>query len=264
MTDSPAAALQIRGTRPRLLVSVRNADEAEDAVAGGCQLLDLKEPLSGSLGMVAPEVMQDVASWLERRLQTGPSVSSPVLSVALGELTEWPAHRTPPELPEQVQLAKLGLAGCGNDAGWRNRWLQVRERIEQSAAGTPAWVAVCYADYATCNAPAPAEILQAAVDTSCTAILLDTFHKDGCSLIDHLPIAELAAFLKRIQAAGLVTAVAGSVKLHQLEALATCRPAIIAVRTAACAEQSRTSRISRENVLQLASALSRLPDELRE
>src|SRR5947209_20487137 len=36
---------------PRLLVSVRNVAEAEAALAGGCDVLDLKEPGRGAMGM---------------------------------------------------------------------------------------------------------------------------------------------------------------------------------------------------------------------
>src|SRR5579872_3508444 len=36
---------------PRLLVSVRNLAEAESALAGGCDILDIKEPAHGAMGM---------------------------------------------------------------------------------------------------------------------------------------------------------------------------------------------------------------------
>jgi uncharacterized protein (UPF0264 family) len=43
--------------RPQLLVSVRNAAEAQAALAGGCDILDIKEPSRGSLGMAdAPTI----------------------------------------------------------------------------------------------------------------------------------------------------------------------------------------------------------------
>ena len=35
----------------RLLVSVRSLDEAVEAISGGCDILDVKEPGRGSLGM---------------------------------------------------------------------------------------------------------------------------------------------------------------------------------------------------------------------
>ena len=40
---------------PKLLVSVRDVSEAEAALAGGADWIDLKEPQAGSLGAVCPE-----------------------------------------------------------------------------------------------------------------------------------------------------------------------------------------------------------------
>ena len=39
----------------RLLVSVRSADEAEAAIAGGADVIDVKEPSHGPLGMSEPD-----------------------------------------------------------------------------------------------------------------------------------------------------------------------------------------------------------------
>ncbi len=43
-----------------LLVSVRDAEEAADAVAAGADLIDVKEPRGGSLGATSPAVMAEV------------------------------------------------------------------------------------------------------------------------------------------------------------------------------------------------------------
>jgi uncharacterized protein (UPF0264 family) len=44
----------------RLLVSVRSAVEARAARAGGCDLIDAKEPSRGPLGAVTPDVLAEV------------------------------------------------------------------------------------------------------------------------------------------------------------------------------------------------------------
>ncbi|MFM9068482.1 MAG: (5-formylfuran-3-yl)methyl phosphate synthase, partial [Planctomycetota bacterium] len=59
----------------RLLVSVRNAQEAQAAHRGGAQLIDLKEPRQGSLGAVPPADWPSIQAALP---------SSVPLSVALG------------------------------------------------------------------------------------------------------------------------------------------------------------------------------------
>ena len=44
-----------------LLVSVRSAEEARAALAGGATVIDIKEPDRGPLGRAEPEVWQQVA-----------------------------------------------------------------------------------------------------------------------------------------------------------------------------------------------------------
>ena len=62
---------------PRLLISVRNVDEAQLALAGGADLIDIKEPLRGSLGQADSSVIREIAFTI------GPRAP---LSAALGEL----------------------------------------------------------------------------------------------------------------------------------------------------------------------------------
>ena len=44
-------------SRPSLLVSVRCADEVASAVSGGAEIIDVKDPSQGSLGMASPETV---------------------------------------------------------------------------------------------------------------------------------------------------------------------------------------------------------------
>ena len=45
----------------RLLVSVRSAAEVGAAVAGGADIVDAKEPATGSLGAVSRRVLREIA-----------------------------------------------------------------------------------------------------------------------------------------------------------------------------------------------------------
>ena len=42
-------------SQPSLLVSVRCVDEVAAAIEGGAEIIDVKEPSHGSLGMALPE-----------------------------------------------------------------------------------------------------------------------------------------------------------------------------------------------------------------
>src|SRR5947207_1220934 len=96
--------------RPQLLVSVRNLEEARSALAGGCDVLDIKAPERGSLGMAD---VQEIAGILggTREDRCADCRELPV-SAALGEALDW-RDVVPPALPAGLMYLKLGTAGLG-------------------------------------------------------------------------------------------------------------------------------------------------------
>ncbi|MCE9527605.1 MAG: (5-formylfuran-3-yl)methyl phosphate synthase [Planctomycetales bacterium] len=206
-----------------LLVSVRDAAEAQAAIRGGATLIDVKEPLHGSLGAASPE------AWREIRRAVPAEIPC---SAALGELKD--------VTPEQVanwrsslagyQLAKLGLSSCTNRPDWKCRWQTVLQALPPETGR----VAVIYADWQPAGAPSPEEILRAASESSCSALLLDTFDKSRGSLTAHLSEKELSEILAAARAAGLTTVLAGSLTLALARELLPLAPDFVAVRGAVC------------------------------
>ena len=85
----------VRSQEPRLLVSVRSPEEAAAAMAGGANIIDVKEPTRGSLGMAGVDVIEAIADQMEsfqktqKRLLPKDRSPDPIpLSVALGEVIE--------------------------------------------------------------------------------------------------------------------------------------------------------------------------------
>ena len=252
---------------PRLLVSVRNAEEALSAIRGGADIIDVKEPAHGSLGRASLENLTAVAKCLRGAMaDAGCSGAEPVpLSIALGEVEEWSSsssyfghdgplqpiagtHGTLDSLCETIsqlkpRYLKLGLSnvsGTTVPAGsWRNAWIDARCSFE----GDHEWVAVAYADHDRANAPTPDEVLDAALETNCSVLLIDTFVKDGTSLLDWLDVEQLAALRKRSYSHGLQLALAGKVTLSDLATLLPLQPDIIAVRGAVCESGVRTATV---------------------
>ena len=97
----------------KLLVSVRSRAEAEAALAGGADIIDIKEPARGALGAADPAVWAEICACIGRRA---------IVSAALGELL---SDRTF-DLARQtagLRFAKIGLAGCHSHRGWMDRWM---------------------------------------------------------------------------------------------------------------------------------------------
>jgi (5-formylfuran-3-yl)methyl phosphate synthase len=237
----------------QLLVSVRNAVEAIAAIEGLADIVDVKEPAHGSLGCAIPEIIGKVAAAV--RSQRDAALP---LSLALGELAEWrDGNKTPLRdaiSTAQPQFLKLGLSGAGslqNSDPWIGEWQGVRDAI----SGPHVWVAVAYADHENADSPTAESVLQAAIETKCGILLIDTYAKNGTSLLDHLTLNQLFAIRQATARHGLKLALAGRVTLSSLSPLVSIQADIIAVRSAVCENGDRTSSISRELVSEFRVAV---------
>lgn len=219
-----------------LLVSVRSAREARQAVAGGAAIIDVKEPDRGPLGRAEATVWQAV------RATVPPSIP---VSAALGEIGEWDARRSPDDLTA-LTYGKLGLAGAGTD--WRGRWARLR-----SVLPVPAWIAVSYRDWREAAAPGPDEVLDEAIDAGCAGILFDTWRKG----VSAPPIDP--AWLARAREAGLLVTLAGGLDEAAIHRLASLAPDFFAVRGAACAGGERSGVVEAALVSRLVQAAAEPP-----
>ena len=203
-----------------LLVSVRDADEAEAALQGGAALVDVKEPRLGSLGRASVEQWESVRRQVAGRVP---------LSVACGELLE-PAAQQPVPALTGAAYGKCGLAGCGPLADWPARWAAWREQLPRVIQS----VAVAYVDWERALAPPPEQVCARAPQLGCRAVLWDTHTKDGSCLLDHLAVGELATWTRRARQQGMLVVLAGSLQLAHLPELMSLAPDYVAVRGAVC------------------------------
>ena len=224
--------------RPGLLVSVRSADEARIALAGGADVIDVKEPSRGSLGPADAATVAEVVAVVGGRVP---------VSVARGDLLE--RELTCGEL-SGVSYAKVGLAGCGAAADWRWRWRATISRWPAHVAP----VAVVYADWRRAAAPSPNDVLAVAIDLGCPALLVDTWDKSAGGLFVHWSPSDVAAFCLRVRERGLAVVLAGSLQMASLETAVRCRPNLVAVRGAVC-DGGRSGSISAARVRAVRLAL---------
>ena len=235
----------------RLLVSVRSAKEAECAVAGGAEIIDAKEPLRGSLGAV------------EAATLTGISEAVPdgvALSVALGDLSTPAAAasamdliRAVPRRPAELYV-KVGLMGVVGPAEARAvlEAAVVAARVAPHAARV---IAVAYGDHELAGAVAPQTVVAAAAGAGARGVLLDTWSKDGRSLLAWVGRSDIRRWLEGARRRGLLTALAGSLSLDHMELIRRLGPDVFGVRGAAC-DGGRTGVVSARLVRQLAAAKS--------
>lgn len=228
----------------RLLVSVRSAAEADTALAGGADIIDVKEPRLGSLGMADAGTIAEVVATVGER--------TPV-SVALGDMAD---GRAISPLPG-VAWAKLGYRPAGR------RWEQADwdYLIAEAQLQPTKLIPVFYADARRVRA-VPYDLKFKAlrhyrkVNARPDGILLDTAVKDGCGLLAWMTLPYLQEVCRSCHDAGLFLALAGSLSLEDVKLLtAEVRPDIIAVRGAACEQGSREGRVSAEAVAALKAVI---------
>jgi uncharacterized protein (UPF0264 family) len=194
---------------------VRSADEARAALAGGADLIDVKEPTRGPLGQADPDVIRGVIAAVRGRAPA---------SAALGEWSDWDGKLLPPGL----EYVKWGMAR--QKAGDPRPASEIR-----SVCCGPAPVLVAYADHRRADSPEPEWLAVSAIRLQFRAFLIDTAIKDGSALLDWIEPARLAGIRSRLADAGVAVALAGSLDEPSIRALAPLFPDWFAVRGAACA-----------------------------
>ena len=228
-------------TRTRLLVSVRNRIEALAALAGGADLIDVKEPARGPLGRADDVVIAAVVRSVAGR--------RPV-SAALGELRAETRLAAPPGL----RYRKWGLAGSGADPTWQETLITSSEVATHVPLSNDVChlVPVAYADWRCAAAPSLEQVC-AFVRRYGSVVLIDTFDKTaGATLLDYLTVREISELCAWCHAAGIEVALAGSLSASHMKMLKGAGPDWFGVRGAACQGGRRDAAISRQKVRELA------------
>jgi uncharacterized protein (UPF0264 family) len=243
----------------KLLVSVRDVEEARIAIEAGVDLVDLKEPNRGALGAVAMDVARDI---VRLRDAAGDRRNTVPLSMALGELTDYfprdaslgdsdfAAASQSFDLPAGIRFYKIGLAGCAQRKDWREQLEHfVRRTIRRSG-----FVAVAYADHEAVAAPSFDEVLAEAMRLGARAVLIDTAVKDGRTLLDHWSRDALHDAIREICRSHLLSVVGGGLQAELIPDVARCHPDYVAVRGAACLG-GRDRKIDAERIAKLRALL---------
>lgn len=216
----------------KLLVSVVSAAEARLALAGGADIIDVKDPGEGALGAPAPSVVSEVAHAVG---------SAAPVSVALGDM---------PDLPHTAALAARGAALSGADyvkVGLRGvdnleRAVAVMGAVQAAVGHETRVIAAAYADADALHPPAlaPAWLPELVRRTGIAGALVDTCVKDGRGLYGWLSASDLAELIARTRAAGASFAVAGQLTREQLRRVDAD---IVGVRSAVCRDGDRRGEL---------------------
>lgn len=216
-----------------LLVSAINLDEAKEALAGGADILDVKNPKEGSLGANFPWVIKEISDYAE----------DVIVSTTIGDV---------PYKPGTISLAALGSAVSGSN--YVKVGLYGPENYEQAVEVMNAVVktinnydenitvvACGYADAYRVGSVEPTDIPKVAFDSGCDLAMLDTYLKDGRRLTDHMTYDELKSFVETSHNYNLKVALAGSVNASDIPLLEDINCDIMGVRGCVCTGGDRNN-----------------------
>jgi (5-formylfuran-3-yl)methyl phosphate synthase len=221
-----------------LLASVTSAAEAELAMAGGADIIDLKDPQAGALGALPSSVIRDAVQAIAGR--------RPVSATA-GDL---------PMQPRVVADAAGRIAGLGVDivkvgffpGGDPMACIAALARL---ATGGTRIVAVLFAD----TAPDLA-LIDRLHESGFAGAMLDTADKRAGGLRRHMDDGTLGGFVDRVRRAGMISGLAGSLALDDVAPLRRLGSDYLGFRGALCAT-GRTSALDIERLRAVRSALDR-------
>ena len=235
----------------KLLISPKNETEAAEAVAGGADIIDVKNPKEGPLGANFP--------WIIKRIRQITPANIEV-SCTLGEA---------PNLPGSMALAALGAATTGVNYikvglyGLKTPEEAVhliRNITEAAKEYNPLIkvVASGYADAARISTVDPLLVPKIAHEAQADIAMLDTAIKDGKSLFTFLTETQLQQFVDAAHNYGLKAALAGALQKEDLPAVCALGVDVVGLRGAACTLNDRVNgQITREKVQELAEIVKR-------
>jgi dihydroneopterin aldolase len=220
----------------RLLASVRDADEADTALLGGADIIDFKDPAHGALGALPAEVIEAGVRRVARRASTSATAGDwPLDAAALTRAAERIAATG-------VDFVKLGLLPGAALASCIEALAPLASRHRT--------VAVFF-----CDRSVPLEALPALRAAGFAGAMIDTFDKAAGGLREHLDHGSLRTFVERARKLGLMTGLAGSLRVADVAPLAPLRPDLLGFRGALCQPGGRAASIALERVRAVRQAV---------
>jgi len=232
-----------------------NEREASEAIAGGADIIDVKNPQEGALGANFPWVIKRIREITPKNIK---------VSCTLGEI---------PNLPGSISLAALGAASLGVDYikvglyGFKTPeeavfLLQNVNKAAKECNPKIKVVATGYADAERISALDPMLIPEIASKAQVDLAMIDTAVKDGKNLFNFLTVKQLEKFVDEAHKLGLEAALAGSLRKQDLPRLYNLGTDVAGLRGAACTNSDRVSgQITRKLVQELVETVKQAENQ---
>ncbi len=231
-----------------LMVSVQDLREAEQAVRGGADIVDVKNLKETIVGSNFPPVIKEVRNAFPKNIH---------VSVTLGAV---------PNQAGTVALAVYGAGALGATSvkvGFVNTDFETALRIlKESRKALEGFdtklIAATFADSHLYDGLPAEHVVTLGAESKSDGILIDTLTKDGRNLFDFVPEKKLLELVSSAKENRMSAALSGSLRIENLNTLARINPDIVGVRGAVCTNGDRESgHVAAEAVARLKSELQK-------
>src|SRR5690606_30415960 len=220
----------------KFLASVIGVEEAEIALLGDADIIDLKNPADGALGALSPDIVTETVAFVGGR--------KPVSAVC-GNL---------PMVPGSVAEGVEKYAGIGVD------YLKIGLLPEPQTpdciravapfAARVKLIAVLFAD----KEP-DFTLLPVLAENGFHGVMLDTAEKGSGGLLQHLSHDRVSRFVEEASALGLKVGLAGSLEAPDVPRLLPLQPDFLGFRSALCGTAGREGGIEEEAVKRIRALI---------
>ena len=228
-----------------LMVSVQNLPEAQQALRGGADIVDVKNLQEALVGSAEPGLVKQIR-------ETVPSAHH--ASVTLGVVPNQAGT-----VAMAVYTAGLLDATSVKVGFMQSEYDDAAEVLQASKRALEGFetklIGSLFADNHLYDGLEPRRMVELAKDTECDGWLIDTLTKDGRNLFDFIPEPELRDMVYEGKELGMSTALSGHLRLQDLDELARINPDIVGVRGAVCAKGDRGEGVYWEAVAEFKRQL---------
>ena len=216
----------------QLLVSPSSIEEAKSSLSA--DIIDVKKPSEGSLGANFPWIIREIKT-LAGRKPVSAAIGDNEYKPGTAALSAYGAAHA------GADFIKVGLMFDGTDHA-REVIGAVTTAVKEEFPHKYVVIAA-YADFQRMDTISPFAISPLVADAGADIAMIDTGIKDGKSLFEFMDEEALTRFTEQNRGFGLKTALAGSLRFEDLDALKRIDPEIIGVRGMVCGgDRSATIR----------------------
>jgi uncharacterized protein (UPF0264 family) len=221
----------------KMLASVNSVIDALLVLNAGVDIIDLKQPARGALGSLTTDVVRQIVSEIGGRC---------LVSATVGDLPMQPDivfNAVKSMAATGVNYVKIGFFPNGDSHA-------VIEKLAERTA-RHAVIAVLFAD-----TQPDFSIIPVLKQAGFKGVMLDTMDKQRGALTEIMTLSEITEFVYLAKQEGLLSGLAGSLKLADIATLLPLQADYLGFRGALCEQQQRTGRLNPTAIAQIRQAIA--------